>query len=97
MRYCLPAAEAAELAARVLVSIFPTSDYAKRFAENLTRLGKLGTSYGFRRFRGLGSPEGRRAGPRRYGVRPSSGRCPSFSSAKRLNSLRASGPSSAPA
>ena len=38
MRYCLPAAEAAELAARVLVSIFPTSDYAKRFAENLSRL-----------------------------------------------------------
>jgi len=37
MRYCLPAAEAAELAARVLASIFPTSDYAKRFAENLNR------------------------------------------------------------
>ncbi len=37
MRYCLPAEEAAELAGRVLASIFPSSDYAKRFAENLSR------------------------------------------------------------
>ncbi|MCK4412370.1 MAG: hypothetical protein KAY32_02380 [Candidatus Eisenbacteria sp.] len=38
MRYCLPAAEAAPLAARVLHGIFPRSDYAKQFAENLLAL-----------------------------------------------------------
>ncbi|MFH1144432.1 MAG: hypothetical protein V1774_07820, partial [Candidatus Eisenbacteria bacterium] len=38
MRYCLPADEAAQMAARVLHSIFPRDDYAKRFAENLISL-----------------------------------------------------------
>jgi glycine/serine hydroxymethyltransferase len=38
MKFCLPQADAAEMAARVLESAFPTSDYAKRFAEHLTRL-----------------------------------------------------------
>ncbi|MCK4303391.1 MAG: hypothetical protein KAY24_04070 [Candidatus Eisenbacteria sp.] len=38
MQYCLPMAEAAELTARVLVSVFPNSDYAKTFAENLSKL-----------------------------------------------------------
>jgi glycine/serine hydroxymethyltransferase len=35
MRYCLPPREACELGARVLAAIFPTSDYARRFADNL--------------------------------------------------------------
>jgi hypothetical protein len=37
-RYCLPLPEASELAARILTSAFPSSDYAKLFAENLGRL-----------------------------------------------------------
>jgi len=39
MQYCLPAREAAEMAARVLHSIFPREDYAKEFAERLVKLG----------------------------------------------------------
>ncbi len=35
MRYCLPPAEAAPLAARLLASIFPHADYGKQFADNL--------------------------------------------------------------
>jgi len=35
MHYCLPAGEAAEMAARILASVFPRSDYAKAFAERL--------------------------------------------------------------
>jgi len=38
MRYCVPAEAAAEMAARVLLSVLPTSDYARALAENLTRL-----------------------------------------------------------
>ncbi|MBN1653373.1 MAG: hypothetical protein JXA30_06305 [Deltaproteobacteria bacterium] len=38
MHYCLPAEEAAELAARVFDSILPNSDYAKRFVDNLSKL-----------------------------------------------------------
>lgn len=41
MRYCLAAEEAAELAARVLASIFPASDYAKRFADALVKAVNL--------------------------------------------------------
>jgi glycine/serine hydroxymethyltransferase len=37
MGYCLPPEQAAELAAKVLASAFPKSDYARRFAENLLR------------------------------------------------------------
>lgn len=37
MHFCVPAAEGAELAARILASGFPNSDYAKLFAENLSR------------------------------------------------------------
>ncbi len=37
MGYCLPAEVAAELGARALASTFPKSDYARRFAENLTK------------------------------------------------------------
>jgi glycine/serine hydroxymethyltransferase len=37
MRYCLPAAEACTLGARVLASVFPRSDTASRFAEALSR------------------------------------------------------------
>lgn len=37
MQYCLPPEDASELGARVLESAFPTSDYARRFAENLLR------------------------------------------------------------
>ncbi|MBM3318278.1 MAG: hypothetical protein FJY75_10560 [Candidatus Eisenbacteria bacterium] len=37
MHYCVPADEAAEMAAEVLASIFPRSEYARRFAENLMR------------------------------------------------------------
>jgi glycine/serine hydroxymethyltransferase len=37
MHYCLPAEEAAELGARILASIFPASDYAKRFADALVK------------------------------------------------------------
>jgi glycine/serine hydroxymethyltransferase len=38
MRYCLPAKEAAPLAAQVLHAVFPRSDYARQFAENLLAL-----------------------------------------------------------
>jgi glycine/serine hydroxymethyltransferase len=38
MKFCLPPEEAAEAGARVLESAFPTSAYAKRFAENLQRI-----------------------------------------------------------
>ncbi len=38
MRYCLPAKEAAEMAARVLHSIFPRVEYAKEFADRLSAL-----------------------------------------------------------
>ncbi len=37
MGYCLPADEAAGLSARILASAFPSSDYAKLFAENLLK------------------------------------------------------------
>jgi len=37
MRFCLPAASAAELGARILASVFPSSDGAARFAESLSR------------------------------------------------------------
>jgi len=39
MRYCVPDAETFPLAARVLGSAFPRSDYAKALAENLAKLG----------------------------------------------------------
>ena len=35
MKYCLPPDESSRLAARILESVFPTSDYAKIFAERL--------------------------------------------------------------
>jgi hypothetical protein len=38
MKYCLPPKEAGELGARVLESVFPTSEYAKRFAANLAAI-----------------------------------------------------------
>jgi len=38
MKFCLPQADAAEMAARVLASAFPTSEYARRFADHLARL-----------------------------------------------------------
>ncbi|HVP57757.1 MAG TPA: hypothetical protein VMU02_06635 [bacterium] len=38
MKYCLPAKDASELAAKVLASAFPTAEYAKRFADNLSRV-----------------------------------------------------------
>jgi glycine/serine hydroxymethyltransferase len=38
MKFCLPQQDAAEMAARVLESAFPTSAYAKSFAEHLARL-----------------------------------------------------------
>jgi glycine/serine hydroxymethyltransferase len=38
MHYCLPLAEAAPLAARVVASIFPNTEYAKTFAQNLSQL-----------------------------------------------------------
>lgn len=38
MRYCLPPTEACELGARILESIFPTSEYARAFAENLAAI-----------------------------------------------------------
>jgi len=38
MQYCLPMDEAAELAARVVSSLFSTSEFSKVFAENLSRL-----------------------------------------------------------
>ena len=37
MHYCLPEAEAAELGARILESALPSSDYARAFAESLSR------------------------------------------------------------
>lgn len=38
MGYCVPAADAARMAAEVLASVFPSSDYARQFSENLSRL-----------------------------------------------------------
>jgi glycine/serine hydroxymethyltransferase len=38
MKYCLPPKEAGELGARILESVFPTSEYAKRFAANLAAM-----------------------------------------------------------
>jgi glycine/serine hydroxymethyltransferase len=38
MRYCLPPADAAEMGAGILASVFPTSEYAKRFADNLAAI-----------------------------------------------------------
>jgi len=38
MKYCLPPKEASELAAKVLESAFPTAEYAKRFADNLSKV-----------------------------------------------------------
>ncbi len=35
MKYCLPQRDACELGARVLESVFPTNEYARRFADNL--------------------------------------------------------------
>ena len=40
MRYTLPLDESIELASRAMASSFPTSDYVKMFAENLTNLGR---------------------------------------------------------
>jgi len=40
MRFCLPAREAAPLAARVMAAAFPRSDYAALFAENLLAAAK---------------------------------------------------------
>jgi len=39
MRYCLPAAEAVPLAARIFVSAVPEGDFAARFAGDLRKLG----------------------------------------------------------
>jgi glycine/serine hydroxymethyltransferase len=38
MKYCLPPREASELAAKVLESTFPTAEYARRFADNLSKV-----------------------------------------------------------
>jgi len=38
MRYCLPLKEAIPLAARILNSLLPSSDYSKAFADNLLKL-----------------------------------------------------------
>jgi glycine/serine hydroxymethyltransferase len=38
MKYCLPPKDACEVGAKILESVFPTSTYAKTFAENLARL-----------------------------------------------------------
>ena len=38
MQYCLPPAEACELGAHILESVFPTTEYARTFAENLSAL-----------------------------------------------------------
>ena len=38
MRYCVPPEQAAEMAARVLVSVLPNNDYARTFADNLAKL-----------------------------------------------------------
>ncbi|MBD3236550.1 MAG: hypothetical protein GF330_07590 [Candidatus Eisenbacteria bacterium] len=38
MRYCVPSEQAAEMAARVLVSVLPSDDYARAFADNLAKL-----------------------------------------------------------
>jgi glycine/serine hydroxymethyltransferase len=37
MKYCLPPEESSRLGARILESVFPTSDYAKMFAEHLLK------------------------------------------------------------
>jgi glycine/serine hydroxymethyltransferase len=44
MKYCLPPAESAEIGARVLEGVFPESDYARAFAENLARAASGGES-----------------------------------------------------
>jgi glycine/serine hydroxymethyltransferase len=38
MKYCLPPEEASGLAAKVLESAFPTAEYARRFADSLSRV-----------------------------------------------------------
>jgi glycine/serine hydroxymethyltransferase len=38
MKYCLPPEQAGEMAARIIESVFPSSDYAKIFANNLSTL-----------------------------------------------------------
>jgi glycine/serine hydroxymethyltransferase len=38
MKYCLPPAQAAEMGARILESVFPTSGYARAFADNLSAI-----------------------------------------------------------
>ncbi len=38
MKYCLPPSDAAEMGAGILASVFPTSEYAKRFADNLVAM-----------------------------------------------------------
>jgi glycine/serine hydroxymethyltransferase len=40
MRYCLPPEESSKLGAGILTSVFPTSDYARMFAERLLELSK---------------------------------------------------------
>jgi len=43
MRYCLPADQALPLAAELLVSMFPASDYARRFADTLGEVARQAT------------------------------------------------------
>jgi glycine/serine hydroxymethyltransferase len=38
MKYCVPPAEASRIGAEILESVFPTNEYAKRFAENLSSI-----------------------------------------------------------
>jgi glycine/serine hydroxymethyltransferase len=38
MKYCLPAKDASEMGTRILESVFPSSEYAKMFADNLSAL-----------------------------------------------------------
>jgi len=40
MKYCLPPVESSKLGARILESVFPTSDYAAMFAERLSEFSK---------------------------------------------------------
>lgn len=47
MRYTLPLEEGTELAAKVLASVFPSIEYADRFAENLSRAARGETAGDF--------------------------------------------------
>ena len=46
MKYVLPAEVGAELAARVLCSVFPSSDYGRRFADRLIETARAGEADG---------------------------------------------------